>query len=93
MGSFTVKEVPGNFHISYHAYFNQVLIMKMEGLVQNLNISHKINKLYFGTEHHLSTIKSHHPETLLDDLSQKDQKLEAGYSSNYHLDIVPTWYE
>ncbi len=61
IGQFTVKEVPGNFHVSCHAYFNQFMQAKLDGQVTNLNMSHKIHKLYFGREHHLKTLKSLHP--------------------------------
>ena len=61
IGSFTVKEVPGNFHISCHAYFSHYMQMQAEGLIKSLNMTHKIHSLYFGREHHLKTIKSRHP--------------------------------
>lgn len=64
-GSFTVKEVPGNFHVSCHGYFNHYMQTKMEGVLDKLNTSHIINSLYFGKEHHLNTIKSRHPEAAL----------------------------
>ena len=48
VGSFTVKEVPGNFHISCHAYYNHYMQIKLGGIAQNLNMSHIIHKLYFG---------------------------------------------
>ena len=65
IGSFTVKEVPGNFHVSCHAYFNHYMQMKMEGKLTTLDTSHTIHQLYFGRERHLKAIKSRHPEAAL----------------------------
>jgi len=61
IGSFTVKEVPGNFHVSCHAYFNYYMQIQAEGAVNALNMSHKIHQLYFGKEAHLKAIKERHP--------------------------------
>jgi endoplasmic reticulum-Golgi intermediate compartment protein 3 len=62
IGSFTVKEVPGNFHVSNHAYFNHYMQVKMEGHAPaDLDMSHTIHKLYFGQEHHLPRLKRLHP--------------------------------
>jgi len=33
VGSFTVKEVPGNFHISSHAYQNIYIVLAMAGVI------------------------------------------------------------
>jgi hypothetical protein len=92
MGAFTVKEVPGNFHISCHAYFNQYVQMQAEKLLTSLNMTHTIHSLYFGKEHHLKTIKARHPEAKLHGLEGKEVVETKGHSIHYHLDIVPTQY-
>lgn len=92
IGSFTVKEVPGNFHISCHAYFNHYMQMKAENLLTDLDTSHTIHQLYFGRETHLTTIKQHHPEASLHLLQNRTLRETSGRSIHYHLDIVPTWY-
>ncbi len=92
IGSFTVKEVPGNFHVSCHAYFNHYMQMKMEGHIKALDTSHTINQLYFGKEHHLKTIRNRHPEAALHLLEGKKVVSPSGMSAHYHIDIVPTWY-
>lgn len=92
IGSFTVKEVPGNFHVSCHAYFNHYMQMKMEGLVGALDTSHTIHQLYFGREHHLKAIRSRHPEAAVHLLEGKRVVSREGLSAHYHIDIVPTWY-
>ena len=65
VGSFTVKEVPGNFHISCHAYLNHYMQMMTEGLTDKIDMSHKIHSLYFGSEHHLKSLQRQHPEAKL----------------------------
>jgi len=48
IGSFTVKEVPGNFHISSHAYQNIFTRLMIDRHIQTLDVSHIIHGLYFG---------------------------------------------
>ena len=64
-GDFTVKEVPGNFHISSHAYQNIYARLKMEGIIQTLDMSHKINHLFMGDLTNISKIQQQHPEAVL----------------------------
>jgi hypothetical protein len=90
IGAFTVKEVPGNFHVSCHAYFNHYMQVQAEGLIESLNTSHIIHKLYFGREHHLTRIKRQHPEASLHIL--EGHRSIGDSSFHYHIDIVPTWY-
>lgn len=92
MGSFTVKEVPGNFHVSCHAYYNHFMEMVREGVVRELNMTHQVNQLYFGKEHHLQRLKGIHPEAQLHLLENRTVVEEQHRSFNYHIDIVPTWY-
>jgi len=40
---------------------NQYMQAKMEGVLEELDMSHHIHKLYFGRESHLTTIKGKHP--------------------------------
>lgn len=56
-GQFTVKEVPGNFHISMHAYYNLFMMLKLDGVITGLEMSHTIHQLYFGHEHHIDKIR------------------------------------
>ena len=68
-GDFTVKEVPGNFHISSHAYSNLFARLKHEGSLETLDMSHKINYLFFGDAENMSTIEKNHPEAALSKLN------------------------
>lgn len=49
IGTFTVKEVPGNFHVSSHAYQNLYTRLIIDGVISTLDTSHKIHDFYFGT--------------------------------------------
>lgn len=46
-GSFTIKLVPGNFHLSFHNYFAEFQ-MAMSALDFRVDLSHTIEHLYFG---------------------------------------------
>lgn len=96
-GDFTVKEVPGNFHISSHAYQNIYARLKMEGKLQTLDMSHKINYLFFGDAENTSTVGLIHSEAALSKLNGHEinydmQNTPHAFISHYHLDIVPTRY-
>lgn len=96
MGSFTVKEVPGNFHISSHAYQNIFVRLLMDGVIQTLDVSHKIHSLYFGDSWSIDEIQKYHKESQLLSLNghQRIYNMtnKRSYTSHYHLDIVPTQY-
>lgn len=47
-GIFQVKEVPGNFHISAHPYAHIYRQLLADGVIKDLDVSHKINTLFFG---------------------------------------------
>mgnify|MGYP003688001343 CR=1 FL=1 len=96
IGSFTVKQVPGNFHISSHAYANLFVRLEAESVLQDLNVSHIIHELHFGEISDISTIERNHPESVLSKLNGHQVIYGAnepgGKTSHYHLDIVPTVY-
>ena len=48
IGDFTVKEVPGNFHISSHAYEPNYVRALTSRMMNGIDMSHKIHKLHFG---------------------------------------------
>jgi hypothetical protein len=56
-GSFTVKEVPGNFHISSHAYQNIFARLVIDKEISTLDVSHIIHELYFGDISDIRTIE------------------------------------
>ena len=72
-GDFTVKEVPGNFHISSHAYQNIYARLRMDNVIKTLDMSHKINYLFFGDMDNITKIQKQHPEAVLAKLSKHDK--------------------
>lgn len=100
MGSFTVKEVPGNFHVSTHAYQNLYSRLIIEGVISTVDTSHKIHDFYFGQKDAIDYVEKMHPEAELRKLrnTQKikppsDKAPGRSYMSHYHIDVVPTIYE
>lgn len=47
-GTFNIKLVPGNFHISFHDYINEFNILRVKGFQPDF--SHRVNHLAFGEE-------------------------------------------
>lgn len=65
MGSFTVKEVPGNFHVSTHAYQNLYSRLMIDGVITTVDTSHKIHDFYFGDKKSIEYVEKKHPESQL----------------------------
>ena len=56
-GEILINKVPGNFHISAHAYGSILNRLFAETGINNLDLTHNINHLSFGDESDISTIK------------------------------------
>ena len=97
-GSFTVKEVPGNFHISTHAYQGLYTRLMTEGVIKRVDTAHIIHDLYFGTKSSLIHVERNYPDAQLHVLQNTSKTKELpsnpslSYLSHYHIDIVPTIY-
>jgi len=96
-GTFTVKEVPGNFHISSHAYQNIYARLRIENVIKTLDMSHHIEYLFFGDLDNITNIIRQHPEAVLSKLEGHSKIYDMtgtphSYISHYHIDIVPTIY-
>lgn len=52
-----VNKVPGNFHISSHAFGSYLPRIFAEARINTLDLSHNINHLSFGDEGDLTRIK------------------------------------
>jgi len=48
-GYILINKVPGNFHISSHAYAHQIGYVARQAGINALDLSHKINHLSFGS--------------------------------------------
>lgn len=69
----------------------------MEGEIASLDMSHRINYLFFGDADNTTTIEKAHPEASLSQLKGREINYRMdvtphAYISHYHLDIVPTRY-
>jgi hypothetical protein len=60
-GTIVINKVPGNFHISTHAYSQMVQRLYMSG--RHLDFSHDIHFLQFGEETHYNSIKYNFGDT------------------------------
>ncbi|EGR31815.1 hypothetical protein IMG5_101180 [Ichthyophthirius multifiliis] len=95
-GTMLVNKVPGNFHISSHAY-GHVLGQVLSNAGKNtIDLSHKVKHLSFGDEFDLKNIKRQFSQGLLHpmDNKQKDkpQNILNGITYQYYINIVPTTY-
>lgn len=91
-GTIQVLRVPGNFHISTHAYGNIVTKLMSEGIFST-DLSHKINHISFGDETDLKNIKSKFDVGILnpiDGVEKIDHVNQKIYE--YYLKVVPTTY-
>lgn len=89
-GYIQVNRVPGNFHISTHAYNQYVAMLGMH----DLNLTHTINHLSFGPKYEVKRVqkkfKKHAGE--LTPLDGSKELYEAKAMTTYYLNIVPTTY-
>jgi hypothetical protein len=91
-GTIQVLRVPGNFHISTHAYGSIVAKLLSEGIFK-LDLSHKINHISFGDETDLRNIKSKFDVGILnplDGVEKIDHTNQKLYE--YYLKVVPTTF-
>jgi Endoplasmic reticulum vesicle transporter/Endoplasmic Reticulum-Golgi Intermediate Compartment (ERGIC) len=91
-GTISVLRVPGNFHISTHAYGNIIAKLISEGIFAT-DLSHKINHISFGDETDIKNIKSKFDVGILnpiDGVEKIDHKNQKMYE--YYLKVVPTTY-
>lgn len=63
-GYFQVNKVPGNFHISSHAFGPTIQKLANEGLM-TIDLNHKINHLSFGNDNELRKVKEQFKEGVL----------------------------
>mmetsp|Transcript_71590 Transcript_71590/g.165562 ORF Transcript_71590/g.165562 Transcript_71590/m.165562 type:complete len:348 (+) Transcript_71590:40-1083(+) len=99
-GFVRVNKVPGNVHLS--TYSHSYLFGSLYQETRNINISHRINHISFGTDDDISYVIRHFKGTgivsPLDGVSQivMDQKNPNGYGDSaifeYYTKVVPTTY-
>lgn len=95
-GHFTVAKVPGNFHISFHAFYEMMSQVPSQYL-DKINMSHKINHMSFGREHRNSYILSNFGEgeqtnfAPYDGFSKSDDARTV-MKHEYIMKIIPIQY-
>jgi hypothetical protein len=91
-GQLEVLRVPGNFHISSHAFGDILGRLQSEG-VYKFDISHKINHLSFGSEDNIINIKNKFNVGILNPIDGVIKKqIETNKVYEYYLKVVPTTY-
>lgn len=93
VGNINVLRVPGNFHISSHAYGKTIAMLIGEGNFK-YDISHKINHISFGDESDIQDIKSKFNVGNLSPLDgfTRNKKEKEDFIYEYYLKVVPTNY-
>ena len=95
-GEFFIDAVPGSFIISAKAFYPTIERLKKEGL-DNTNLEHKINDLYFGKKIHKKkrfSWFSHLQRSLINTLQNKERKNDKKpMIYQYYLKIVPAKYK
>lgn len=92
-GNISVLRVPGNFHISSHAYGKTIARLINENIFK-YDISHKVNHISFGDESDIQLIKAKFNVGNLNPLDgiSRIKKGEADKIYEYYLKVVPTNY-
>ena len=87
-GTFLVNKVPGNFHISSHAFGSTVQRLFSEGMMQ-FDVTHKINHISFGDDSDLKQIKTTFGVGVLnplDNIQKADHEIKKTYE--YYLKVI-----
>jgi len=96
-GFILINKVPGNFHISSHAYANIIGPVLREVGQTTLDLSHKINHISFGSKNDLGLIKQKFKEGMFNPLDNvhkiKTEDLKNhGVMHQYYISVVPTTF-
>ncbi|CDW72632.1 UNKNOWN [Stylonychia lemnae] len=89
-GTVIINKVPGNFHLSTHAFGEVVQRLYMQG--RRLDFSHTIQHLSFGNDTDMANIMQKYEEKYTFDLdgtsiNQEQQIYNGQLLANYYLDI------
>ena len=85
-GHFFVNKVPGNFHISAHAYGSVIQRLASMGYFR-FDLSHTINHLSFGDEKEIINIKNTFGEGVLSPLDGKSKIENIKKVYEYYLKV------
>ena len=89
-GTVIINKVPGNFHLSSHAFGQVIQKLYMTG--HSLDFSHTVNHLSFGNDTQMKQIQSRFGEKFTFDLdgryiNQQQYIYQGQILANYYLDI------
>mmetsp|Transcript_9027 Transcript_9027/g.9375 ORF Transcript_9027/g.9375 Transcript_9027/m.9375 type:complete len:212 (+) Transcript_9027:2-637(+) len=90
-GYFYVNKVPGNFHISAHAYGGIVQKIASAGYFR-FDMSHRINHLSFGDQKTTDRVKKQFSEGILNPLDKVSKVDKQRKVYEYYLKVVPTTF-
>jgi Endoplasmic reticulum vesicle transporter/Endoplasmic Reticulum-Golgi Intermediate Compartment (ERGIC) len=95
-GYIYVNKVPGNFHISSHAYQDKIHQL-VEHDMGKLDFSHEIVHLSFGANQDIQAIQSVFHEGVLSPLDSvkkiRPENVKDALSYEYYIKVVPTTYK
>lgn len=93
-----MNKVPGNFHISSHAYGNILNVVFQRAGINTIDLSHSIKHLSFGDDADIKDIKKQFSKGVLNPIDgtskikPEDQK-NHGIMYQYYISVVPTFYQ
>ena len=92
-GSINILKVPGNFHISSHAFAQTIGRLASEG-AYDFDLTHTINHISFGDEDDIRNIKKIFNTGILNPLdnTNKTMKNYKKVIYEYYLNVIPTTY-
>jgi hypothetical protein len=98
VGYVQINRVPGNFHISTHAYGDIIMGLQFDGY--HMDYSYKINHISFGKQENFKVIRRKFPDqqiaSPLDGYSEKARTAEDGspesINANFDLIAVPSYF-
>jgi len=98
IGAVEVNKVPGNVHVSSHAYQFLLGEIYAQNGIATLDLSHKINHVSFGTDEDIKEIKKKFNKGVLNPLDgvqvvRNEQLRNVGVMTQYYINVVPTTYQ
>lgn len=90
-GYFIVNKVPGNFHISSHAYGPIIQRLLMDQIF-DFDVTHKVNHISFGEDNELKEVKKVFELGEINPLDNSERKDNGRNIYEYYMKVVPTTY-
>jgi hypothetical protein len=95
-GNIKVNKVPGNFHVSSHAFHDKIYSVIGHD-IGKLDFSHEIVHLSFGENQDIQKIQTIFHEGVLSPLDtvkkMKNENVKEAVSYEYYIKVVPTTYK